>query len=59
MKNDKHDLQNTTQKTKVRATGTTDETWINSGFPEGVVVLAPIVAPVVLLLLLLNNTNIM
>ena len=44
-----NDLQSTTQKTKDRVTRTPLKTVVNSGGPEGSVVPAPHVAPVVLL----------
>jgi len=42
-----NDLQSTTQKTKDRVTRTPIKTGVNSGAPEGGVVRAPLVAPVV------------
>ena len=50
-----NDKQNTTQKTKGRETQNPLKTVVNSCVPEGLVVPAPLVKPVVLLL---NDTNI-
>ena len=50
-----NDLQNTTQKTKDRATQTPLNTGVKSGTPDIVLVPAPHATPVVLLL---NDTNI-
>ena len=46
---DNNYLQNTTQKTIDRSTRTTQKPGVNPGAPEGKVVLAPLVEPVVVL----------
>jgi hypothetical protein len=45
-----NDLQNTTQKTKDRATRTPLKSGINPGAPGGLTVPVPLVTPIVLLL---------
>ena len=48
-KSTNNDLQNTTLKTKDRATRTLLKPWMNSGAPKGYAVPAPLVAPIVFL----------